>query len=410
MISTLLDRFGGWPDPSSFRPTHIVEVDLDEDIPAMTASGPARVLVRRSGRPVAFVPVTVPDEGLTPEEVRKALDEAIASEGYPAEPAHAEAQAVAPVRATVVITTCVATRGLLRVLDDVRAQTITPHEIVVVDNRPNTSGVTDLFQQQGIDDVRLVLEHRPGLSRARNAGLAASTGDVIAFLDDDIAVDSRWLEAITEVFRQDPSVACVTGMILPMELETPAQYLFEEFGGFSKGFHQRRYDLKDHRGTSKLYPYAAGVFGTGANGSFRVDALRALNGFDEKLGMGTPAKGGEDLDIYLSVIQSGRTLVYEPAALVWHQHHREIAALRHQIFNYGVGMSAMIAKRWWANRQERPEMLQRLGAGVKHVLGPGSPKHQTKTSSYPRALTLIELGGVIRGPFAYWRSRRHRVS
>ena len=80
----------------------------------------------------------------------------------------------------------------------------------------------------------MVRERRPGISAARNAGVAAATGEIIAFTDDDVRVDPLWLRAIGERFASDSAIEAVTGLILPAELETPAQVWFERYyGGFS---------------------------------------------------------------------------------------------------------------------------------------------------------------------------------
>ncbi|BCJ40224.1 hypothetical protein GCM10010168_30820 [Actinoplanes ianthinogenes] len=381
----------------------IVQVELTEPAPALPEGGPARLLVRDGGRPVAFLPVTVPAAGLAPDEVTALIRQAAPDRA--ATLARASATPGRVPTATVVVTTCVASASLARTLRGVRAQTVAPVQTVVVDNRPATSGVAEFLAAEGFTEVVLVREPQPGLSRARNAGLAAATGEIVAYTDDDVVLDSRWVESLTSAFAQDERIACVTGLILPLELATPAQLIFEEFGGFAKGFQVRDFDLHEHRGPGALYPYAAGVFGTGANSSFRVADLRALGGFDETLGMGTPALGGEDLDIHLSVVRSGRMLRYEPAALVWHRHHPDERSLRRQIHSYGVGMAAMVAKRWATSPQERRELAGRLVAGLRHLLGPGSPKNAGRTRSYPVSLTVLELAGVARGPFAYLHSR-----
>jgi GT2 family glycosyltransferase len=280
-----------------------------------------------------------------------------------------------------VVTTCAASDELVRTLDGLRAQSLRPAEILLVDNRPATSRVAEMLVDWCIDDVRLITVPEPGLSRARNAGLAAATGEIVAFTDDDVVVDRRWAEWLLDAFV-DENVACVTGLVLPWELRTPAQALFEQFGGFGKGFRRRRFDLAADRDPSSLYPYAAGVFGTGANGAFRAGALRAAGGFDVCLGTGSPARGGEDLDVHLTLIQRGYAIVYEPGALIRHSHHADMAALRKQIFDYGAGLSAMLAKRWFTSRHERRELTAKLVEGMRYLLRGTSPKNAHKAIAY----------------------------
>jgi hypothetical protein len=187
---------------------------------------------------------------------------------------------------------------------------------------------------------------------------------------------------------------------------------FEEFGGFSKGFERRIFDLNSHRAVEPLYPYRVGWFGSGLNMAFDAALLRALGGFDEHLGAGTRVRGGEDLDAFLRVILGGRRLVYEPRALVWHYHRRDVGALRRQLHGSGVGLSAVLAK-LLRDRSTRRDVLVRASPGLRHLLSPSSEKNRRKTS-FPRSLAMAELRGVASGPFIYtyslWRDRRRAAS
>jgi len=306
---------------------------------------------------------------------------------------------------SVVVTAVVAGDELARVLLGVQAQRHVPHEVVVVDNRPASSGLAEFVAGWRGTGVWYVAEPRPGLSWARNAGLGAVDGEFVVFSDDDVMLDPGWLGALLTGFDA-PDVACVTGLILPLELETAAQQLIEQFGGFGKGLARRRFDLGEHRDPSPLYPFNAGVYGSGANTAFRTEALRRIGGFDVHLGTGTPARGGEDLDIFLEVLFSGAAIVYEPSAVLWHAHHRELADLRRQVRGYGVGLGAAMTKRFVERPAERRQILARLVVGLRHLLDPASTKNAGKTTGYPHSLTLLELAGVAQGPLAYWRSRR----
>ena len=106
----------------------------------------------------------------------------------------------------------------------------------------------------------------------------------------------------------------------------------------------RVYDLRSGRDASALYPYSAGIFGTGANFAVDRDLLMGLGGFDETLGAGTPAGGGEDLDAFVRVLRAHRSLVYEPSAVVWHRHRADPGAQRRQLFSYGTGLTPFLTK------------------------------------------------------------------
>jgi hypothetical protein len=198
----------------------------------------------------------------------------------------------------------------------------------------------------------------------------------------------------------------VTQLILPLELETPAQIWFEEYGGAAKGFAQRLYDLREHRPDDPLFPFNAGRFGSGGGMAFDRAALVRLGGFDPALGNGTPARGGVDLEAFLRTVVEGYTLVYEPAAIVRHRHLREYADLRGRVYAYGVGLTALILRSLLAKPSLLPAFLARLPRGLVFALSSSSAKHAGKSPTYPGELRRAELRGMLGGPLAYVRSAR----
>jgi len=284
-------------------------------------------------------------------------------------------------------------------------------EVVVVENRPDRSTVADALAAAFPGDARIryVEEHRPGLAWARNAGLEAARGELIAFTDDDVQIDRGWAPAVRAAFASAPEVDCVTGLILPRELETAAQLLDERFASFGKGFERRTYSIDEPPSDQPLFPYTAGYFGSGANMTFRSSAIRALGGFDRALGTGTPARGGEDLDICVRLLHSGRRLTYEPAAMVWHRHPDTYAAVRRQVFGYGVGLGAMLGKHV-ACGPNRWDVVSRSIQGIRYYMDPASRKNALRGPSFPRSLVLLERIGLVLGPLAYCASRiRQRI-
>jgi len=280
-------------------------------------------------------------------------------------------------------------------------------EILVVDNAPRTAATREMVAERFGDEprVRYLLEPTPGASAGRNCGLRAASGEVVAFVDDDVLVDRLWLRSLVLGFQAAPGVACVTGMILPAELDTQSQVWIEEFGGFDKGYEQKIFDLGEYAPPDPLYPYSVGKFGSGASAAFDPAVLRAIGGFDTALGPATPACGGEDIDAFLQIILAGYRLVYEPRSLVRHHHRREYADLRRAVRGYGVGLAAVLTKAL-LNPKTRADVLRRAPRGVAYFLNPASPKNEKKTSTFPRQLTLVEMGGALVGPVAYLRSRR----
>jgi O-antigen biosynthesis protein len=290
-------------------------------------------------------------------------------------------------------------------LGSLLAQDYADFEVVVVDNAPSAARreLLDRVLGQVADPagrLRRVVEPRPGASYARNRGLAAATGSLVAFVDDDVLVGRHWLRATVAAFDFVPGVACVTGLVLPWELETVEQHWFVQYGGFGKGFRRRAFDLAEHRGEQLLYPYLPGQYGTGANTAFRTDFLRELGGFDPALGRRRPVVGGEDIDVLLRTVLAGGVLVYEPQALLWYQPYREYRALQRQMVIYGRGLAAVLLKAALADRAVALDIARRLPTGLRFLLDPRSGKNAGKRD-YPTDLTLRELAGVLSGPPAY---------
>jgi glycosyltransferase involved in cell wall biosynthesis len=114
-------------------------------------------------------------------------------------------------------------------------------EIVVVDNNPGSRLTRRAVRE--FPNVVVVDEPRPGLSYARNRGIAAATGDLIVTTDDDVTCPDDWIERLVAPFHRD-DVMIVTGNVLPADLDTRAQRVFESYGGLGRGWQRRIVDTE----------------------------------------------------------------------------------------------------------------------------------------------------------------------
>lgn len=306
---------------------------------------------------------------------------------------------------SVIIATRNRTESLKRCLDSLAALDYPRYEVIIVDNAPSTASTHEMVMAyMGPRPIRYVLEERPGLAIAHNTGALMAYGDILAFTDDDVQVQPDWLDELVAGFRLMADVGCVTGAIVPAELETEAQSLLEEFGGYHKGDDVLVFDMGPNRPDTQLFPYSAGMFGGGANMAFTRDAITKIGGFDPALGAGARAMGGDDLAAFFDVVTRGLTLVYAPRAVVRHWHRRDAEGLKRMVYGYGVGLTAYLTRVILDRPQRLLEILPKIPRALKHVLDPRSQKNKKKSGGYPRQLTWLERAGMARGPFAYLSS------
>jgi len=314
---------------------------------------------------------------------------------------------------TVVVATRERANSLSRCLNSLARLDYPDFEVVVVDNAPLTDSTAQLVQQRPERNLRYVREDQRGLAAAHNRGLQVAEGTIVAFTDDDVIVDRRWLTEIASAFRADTDVACVTGLIMAAELQTQAQVMLETHGHFGKGFEQRVMDLAANRPADPLFPFTAGKLGSGANMSFDRDKLRTMGGFDPAIGTGTVARGGDDLAAFFTVIASGFRLVYQPTALVWHHHRRDFDSLAAQAYGYGVGLGAYLASSLCRHPASIGRAMHHAPGGLAYAFGANSPWNATSLQSdWPRDLSRREWRGLAYGPIAYglsrWKTRKAR--
>jgi GT2 family glycosyltransferase len=381
------------------------------------AHASARVLVRLHGDPLGYL--TLPMAGAVAASVAAEasarfadrITDHLAAEGLAVAAAATDAcpnRVLADELVTVVVCTRDRADRLGACLDRLRALTHANLEILIVDNAPTDDSTRRVVEAVADPRFRYVVEPRPGLSCARNKGLAEARGTYLAYTDDDVAVDARWIEGLLKGFRSAADVGCVTGLVATAEISGAAEEYFDaRAASWSTRCEAQRFDLDGSASDDALYPYSPGIFGTGANLAFDRAMLLRLGGFDEALGAGTRTRGGEDLDIFVRVLRAGRALVYEPAALVWHHHRADRDALLSQMFGYGTGLSAFITK-CLLQRDTRREVLGRIPLGVRRMAGIRTQTRDRLADPVgaPRGAMLREFLGFGAGPVLYLRARR----
>jgi GT2 family glycosyltransferase/SAM-dependent methyltransferase len=356
---------------ADLQPRRIVHVDLSAGVPPGgldDAGGPVLLVAWWRDLPLGYEHI---HRGATEAELAARLTRLVApsigrrllGDGYPPPRlglAHAPPPSVAAVQAlteplrrleaeqvaepadgpsaSLVVCTRDRPTALERCLRSVGEAVQSPDEILVVDNAPHAAATREVVAR--FPTVRYLPEPRPGLSAARNAAVREASGEIVAFIDDDVEVHPRWLAPLRRAFAE-AEVMAATGLVLPAELETEAQVAFETVhGGFGQGCERARYG-RDFLRATVGYGMPVWKIGAGANMAIRRSAFALIGDFDERLGAGA-AGCSEDSEFWYRLIAEGWTCRYEPDSVVFHHHRRETAALAGQIHDYTRGHVAAL--------------------------------------------------------------------
>ncbi len=193
-------------------------------------------------------------------------------------------------------------------------------EVIVVDDG-STDGVSRLARQF---PVRLITQANQGLSVARNAGLHAATGEVVAYLDDDAYPDPHWLTyAVRTLLGGDYVGVGGPNLAVPEDGET-AECVAHAPGG----------------PTHVLLDDTVAEHIPGCNMAFLRSALLAAGGFDPQFRI-----AGDDVDICWQLQEAGGVLAFCPTAQVWHHRRATVGGFWRQQVNYGRA-EADLERKW----------------------------------------------------------------
>lgn len=213
---------------------------------------------------------------------------------------------------SVVLSTYNRTAMLPAALDALlRQRTSAAYEILVVDNNSSdgTREVVARYVAAHRDRVRYLFERQQGLSYARNTGIAAARGAVIAFTDDDVEVAPDWIERLKRAFDAHPDAAYVGGRIVPRWAAPPPRWLTTA--------HWSPLAVQDYGAQVLRTGPAWPVCLVGANLAFRCEVF-------DRVGLFTPAFGRikdgigstEDHDMQLRMWRAGFEGLYVPGVLM----------------------------------------------------------------------------------------------
>lgn len=236
---------------------------------------------------------------------------------------------------SIVMSTCnraADTQRFLESLETIQCRAGIQWEVIVVDNNSTDATptvVSDYIPRAGFP-LRLVKETRKGRSAGINAGINAAAGRYLALTDDDIIVTPNWAQEIIDHFDRHDNAGCIGGMVklfnpedAPITIKTdPTPAIIDR---------------------SNFTPHDTPVLG--CNTALRRSVLDQIGLFDLELGVGTPTRSGEDVDLVYRILNTGMEVHYAPSIVVYHNHGRRTAAqIKHLKKGYGYGLGAFYAK------------------------------------------------------------------
>jgi glycosyltransferase involved in cell wall biosynthesis len=405
-------------------PCICLDLDVSKPLPGLpppSSVNPALcvwILVRVFDEPIGTVVLTIPAEGMDSETLSLGIAQSFGAEialrmeqvsdsdtGIARfEETRQEVLKHAP-PVTIVIPTHERPHRLDACLKSLLLLDYPDYMVLVVDNAATTGETADVVRKINSPIVRYIAEPKQGASRARNLGLRETSTPIVAFIDDDEIADPHWLAELARGFNEHPEAVCVAGAMVPAELETEAQVLFEQFGGFTKhrGFTWNVFSPATARNQSPLYPLPQ--FGAGGNMAFKTEELRKSGGFDASLGAGSKSMGGEETRAFTDLLLAGGTMVYQPTAITHHFHRRSIEELRRQMYGYGAGLTAFYTSLILTRPKSISGLVGLLPSAYRDFFGSDSLRSGSLPDSFPKQLLKINRKGLVSGPFLYLRAR-----
>jgi len=237
-----------------------------------------------------------------------------------------------PADVSVAISTMHRADALSRCLHAIWRGNVRPREIVVVDQSGDNLSER-VVREHAAAGLPVLYERTatPGLGASQNVAVRRASSTFVAVTDDDCIVDERWLEVVMRAFASDPALDVVTGRVLALPAEG-----------------ERTWPVSLRESTTRTV-FAADAMpwdvGSGNNFTVRRATFLRIGGCDERLGPGSPARGGVDMDLFYRLLRAGARIRYEPDAIVRHERQDYAARLARRPM-YGHGMGTMVALRF----------------------------------------------------------------
>ena len=216
-------------------------------------------------------------------------------------------------------------------VDSVLANDFQHFDVTIIDQSTTTSTEERIRPRLGENPhLHYVHVEQPGLSRAYNVGIAGTSGEILAFTDDDCVAPRNWLSTIVQAFREDEQADLLYGQVLAPGSQTAE-------GSVTPALAIERPERLSRRDGFR-------VFGMGANFAARRRLFECVGGFDEILGGGAPLRSSQDYDLSYRSYVSGRAILLRPDVQVVHYGTRSSEEWPATLRAYGIGDGAFYFK------------------------------------------------------------------
>ncbi len=221
-------------------------------------------------------------------------------------------------------------------------------DVLVVDNG-STDGSAEAAESRG---VRVIREERPGASHARNSGVAATRGSIVAFTDHDCVVTRGWIRGLVAAFA-DPGVGGAGGRTETYLPKTAVERHAVRTGHLDA----------EHHLAHPTFPFAPT-----ANAAFRREIFERIGGFDPEFPWGEPVDFCKR-----AVRDAGTRIAFAPRAIVFHRARSSVAEFCRQQRGYGFSLALLCAKYRdevvWDGARDRAATAEIVKAGLLTPVG-----------------------------------------
>jgi GT2 family glycosyltransferase len=300
-----------------------------------------------------------------------------------------------PPGVTIVVCTADRANHIGECIKSLKQQDYQNYEILIADNSRDPEPTRRVVQAAGVRYVRVV---ERGLSFARNAAVRAARTPWIAFTDDDCRPHRDWVTQLMRARRGSSACMCVTGLVVPAQLESAAELTFERYGGLGRGFKAKTFD-RAWLNYTNIKPAKTWEIGAGANMLIRRAAVLRLGEYDIDLGAGRPAGCSEDTDLFYRLLHAGYPIEYTPRAVVDHYHRCDAQSLQRQIHAYAKGHAAYHL-RCFVRYGDYRSLIWMCVTLPRSILGRMRVSWSGQ-GQFPLLLEWFELRGTLSGPWLY---------